>query len=305
MPYSLSYFKFQKSLEKEIRNYWSTSITVEFSKEWLSQYDTSKTITKIGTNSPPYSYVDISSSEFIQNFPTLIEHARENALVNFITAFEVYLFDSLCRILFLDPSVVDDSGMKFEAKELVQGVQNKNFKKWFAFSYTDKIIRGKQHDEVIRKIGKMCKCDLTPILSKIEEWNRWTYVRNSIVHTGRSVSGDLNRELPVRFPSIGSKLILTNQELMWVQTLSMKIAKHLDNRINQTIIGSHDAALLTRELFIRHGIHDEKHIKRILNSNLDYKAKRVEIEKAISNQRKHPADITEYDFDGIINDVII
>lgn len=303
MAYSLAFFKFKKSLEREIRNYWSISSTTEFTNSWLQQFDQQKRITEVAQNIAPFSYVDIKCSDFITQLSTVVDYSRENSLVNFITAFEVYLFEILSRIIYLSPDCLSDSGMQFEAKDIVNGIGTTNFKLWFSNRITDKIVRNKQHSEIIQRIAKFGKCDLTPIQAEIEEWNKWTYVRNAIVHTGRRVSTDLNNVWPSKFPSVGSRLNVPNNELMKVQTLAMTIAKHLDNRIVETIIEFEDSGLLSRELFVRNGIEDAKQLKKILQKNLSYRAKKQQIDKVLAFQRRTNSQINEIDFDGFINEV--
>ena len=292
-------------MEREIRNYWSISIATEFSNSWLQQFDHQKRITQVSQNIAPFSYVDIKCSNFISQLATVVEYSRENSLVNFITAFEVYLFEILSRAIYLQPEYLKNSEMQFEAKDIVLGIGTDNFKLWFSKKATDKIVRNKQHSEVIRKIAKFGKCDLTSVESAIDEWNKWTYVRNSVVHTGRRVSSDLSNVWPTKFPSIGSRLNIPNNELMKVQTLAMTIAKHIDKRINETVISFHDASLLVRELFVRNGVDNTKQLKRIVQKNLSYKAKNQQIEKALSYQRKTNSPIDEIDFDGFINEIEI
>ncbi len=303
MSYSLAFFKFRKSIEREIRNYWSVAISADLSDRWLSQFEAEKRITELTENAPPFSYVDIKSSEFTRRLPTAIEYGRENAVVNFITAFEVYLFEILSRIVYINPSALKDSDMKFEAKDIVFGLGSSDFKRWFSDKSTDKTIRNKQHSEIIKRIAKLAKIDLTPINVKIEQWNKWTYVRNSVVHTGRRVSSDLHEIWKARFPTIGANLNILNNELMLVQTVAMAIAKHLDLRVNEEVIEFEDSALLIRELFIREGIEDPNELKRILHRNLSVRATRPQIEKVLGFQRRTNSKIAEIDFDGILSEI--
>jgi hypothetical protein len=303
MAYSLAFLKFRKSLESEIRNYWSGKITTDFSSKWTTQFDLQKRITQIASNDPPFSYLDIKGSEFISQLPTVVEYNRENALVNFVTAFEVYLFEILSRIIYLQPMTLSDSEMKFEAKEIAYGFTTTNFKLWFSEKVTDKTVRNKQHAEILKRIAKNSKCDLGPLKTKIDDWNKWTYVRNSIVHTGRRISSGLKAVWPERFSTKGSKLNILDNELMMVQALAMKIAKHIDLRVCEEVIKFEDCGLLVRELFIRDGIEQPNHLKRILQKNLSYKATRVEIEKILGFQRRTNSLITEIDFDGIIGQI--
>ena len=89
-PNSLAYFKFVKTIEEEIRSYWAISSMREFSIVHLHNFG-DLSMMQIGGNKAPFSYIDIPKKEFISFSQFVIENARENALLNFITAFEVYL----------------------------------------------------------------------------------------------------------------------------------------------------------------------------------------------------------------------
>lgn len=305
MPYSLAFFKFKKSLEREIRNYWSIASAAEFSKYLLQGYDPHKRITEVASDNFPFKAVDIRCDDFISQIPIVVEYARENSVVNFITAFEVYLFEILSRIIYLDPNCMSESEMQFRAKDIVDGMNTANFKQWFSFRITDKNIRNKQHSEVIQKIASIAKCDIKPIMKQIEDWNKWTYVRNSVVHTGRKVSSDLSLAWNDRFPNIGSRLNIIDNEMMKVQSLAMTIAKHLDKRINDNVINNEDAFLLIRELFVRKGVVNVGQLKKTLQNNLNFRATDAQVERAISFQRKTNTPINEIDFDGFINEIEI
>lgn len=300
MPYSIAYFKFRKSLEVEIRNYWSIASSIEYSNKWLEQFDQGKKTTEVASNVSPFSYVSIDCGDFIKQMPFVLQFTRENALVNFITAFEVYLFDIHSRIIYLDPSLLEKSESQFAANELIEGMSTGNFKHWFSVKITDKLIRNKQHSEIIKKIASLAKCDIKPIEEKISEWNKWTYVRNAIVHNGRMVSNDLNKIWGEKFPSIGKKINIPSNEIMKLQKMAMTIAKVLDKRANQTIIKFLDAELLIRELFIRHGLTDHNEVAKILHKNFSIFASKAQVDKAISFQKRTNQETNEVDFDAIL-----
>lgn len=98
---SLAYFKLKKSLERDVRTFWSIAITSQFTLSVLSEFEQSKKITEVAKKGPPYSYVDLSCEEFGKGLRPAIEFSRENAIVNMVTAFEVYLFEIHSRILML------------------------------------------------------------------------------------------------------------------------------------------------------------------------------------------------------------
>lgn len=154
---------------------------------------------------------------------------------------------------------------------------------------------------MIKKIASLSKCDVKAIEDKISEWNKWTFVRNAIVHNGRMVSTDLNKIWPEKFPVIGKKINIPANELMKLQKMALTIAKVLDKRIHETIIHSSDADLLIRELYIRFGLVDQRRISKILHQNFSIYAKKAQVEKAIAFQKRTNQATNEIDFDSIIS----
>lgn len=304
MSHSLAFFKFKKSLEREVRNFWSISVASEFSKSWLNQFDQKTRLTDIANEKSPFSSINIPCEEYISQLPTVIEHSRENSLINIITTFEVYLFEILSRIIYLKPDCLSDSEMQFDAWKITLGMCSDNFKLWFSNEVTDKMIRNKQHSEIIKKIAKFWKCDLSPIQDKISEWNQWTYVRNSIVHTWRRVSSDLNKISPKEFPNIWSKLNISDSKIRRIASLADDILEHMDKRISETTIDFADASLLARELFIRYWIKDVPKIKKTLQKTLSFKANKEQVDKALSFQRKTNSSTNEVDFTGFIEEIV-
>jgi len=62
---SLPFFKLQRSLEKEIQNFWGIAVASEFSKAWIDQNKVGDAkLTSYFGHISPYSYVDISGNQF-------------------------------------------------------------------------------------------------------------------------------------------------------------------------------------------------------------------------------------------------
>jgi hypothetical protein len=305
MSHSLPFFKFRKSLEREIRSFWSIAVSAEFSKNWLSQFNQDDTINQVAGNIPPFSYVNVGCKDFIEYNHVVLEYARENAVVNFITAFEVYLLEILGRMIYLDSSLVEESKAQIEVKDVVIGIKSGNSKAWLSDKIADKLIRNKQHSESIKKIADLAKCDIKSIQPKIELWNKWTYVRNSIVHTGRRVSHDLQCIWSDRYKNQGDRLEIKNNELMHLQSLALDIAKCIDKVISKNVIKDNDAVLLIREVFVRDGIEDIGMLKRMLYENISFTVKGDLVEKTLSMQRRKNLPVNELNFDSFINDILI
>lgn len=302
VPNSLTYFKFVKTIEEEIRSYWAISTMSEFCIAYLHNFD-NLSLVKIGGNKAPFSYIDIPQSEFISFSKFAIENARENALLNFITSFEVYLNETYERIIFIAPEKLDKNEGQWITKDLVEGIIGNNFKKWFASKMASKTIRNKQYKDILQIIVKLIPYNISPISDKVDLWNKYTYVRNSIVHNGRRVSFDLHNVWPERYPVIGGKLNLTDNDIMHAQKLAFQIARFVEKLILKNIIKYADAVLLIREIFIREGIEDVSHLKRILQKNLSYNHITDQmVQMAIAYQKRHNTQPTEeFDFDSVYN----
>lgn len=305
MPYSIAFFKFRKSLERDIRSYWTIAVATELSNTFLQQFDQDRRITQVARNVRPFTQVDIPCRVFITHLPIVVEHSRENALVNFITAFEVYLFEILARITYIIPDTLETSDMKFDAKDIVAGLKSKDFKNWFSNKSTDKTVRNKQHFEIVQKISRLTKCDIAPIQNAIDEWNKWTYVRNAIVHNGRRISNDLYIIWRTRFSNVGEPLNIQENEIMRIQSIANQIAMVLDQKAIEVVIGNKDAFLLLRELFIRNGIDDHVALRRIIHRNLRNRISRQNVDQLLAFQRRTNTPITEVDFEAIVNDLIM
>lgn len=300
IPNSLAYFKFVKTIEEEIRSYWAIVTMCEFSQAYLNNYDNTS-LAIIGGNKAPFSYIDIPKSDFLSFSKLAIENARENALLNFITAFEVYLNEIYERIIFLAPDKLDKSETKWETKEIIEGIIRNNFNKWFASKIASKTIRNKQHKDILQAICKLIPYDLSPIKDKIDLWNKYTYVRNSIIHNSRRVSYELNCIWTDKYPAVGERLNLVSQEIMHVQKLAFQIARFIEKPILKGVIKYADAMLLIREIFVREGIEDLSRLKKILHKNLSYNNLTDQsIKMSIAFQKRHNAQPTEeFDFSSI------
>ena len=301
--YSLAFFKLKKSLERDVRTFWSLCISQEFAQSSLKEFDQSKRITEVTSNKPPFSFVDLKCDEIRKALLLAMNFSRENALVNLVTDFEVYLFETHVRVVSMKPSVLQDSTMQFQAKEIVSGIGEADFRKWFAVNVTDKLVRNKQHKEIIERISKFCRYALISISNEIDEWEKWTYVRNAIVHVARKVSSDLNRVWPERFATIGHDLAIDDEDLMKVQALAFKLAETIDTMVVDRMIREADAILVIREMFVRFGISDPGQIGRILQKNFAYKMRRQTVEQAIARQRRSNEPINAYDFDSIVGEI--
>lgn len=203
---SLTFVKFKISLQNEIRLFWHILASQEFSKRWLLAIPTPPAqLSKYpGDDCNPFKSIDLSVPDFISHTAAVSAAVRENSIVSFITAFEFYLFEMLERLIYIEPSLIDDSSLPIEAKELI-AIKGDNLRQWLATRIADKYLRNKSHAEMISKIDKFAKAGITSILkNEIAEWNKWSLVRNAVVHTSRFATLDLAQSWPDRFKTVGS-----------------------------------------------------------------------------------------------------
>lgn len=286
---SLPFAKFRKALEAETRAFWHVLASLEYATRWwdsiphrpvrLSRYS--------GDDRTPFRQIDIPVDEYLSNCAQVRTFIRENAVVSIVTAFEFYLFELLERLIYLDPMLIGDSSMKIEAKELAAAVPRGDVRRWFATRVADNYIRNKNHAEMISKIAKFSKAGISARLKdKIDEWNKWSFVRNAIVHTSRFVTSDLAQIWPARFTRLGSALELSDQEVGRVQYLALLIAREIDKRAVASTIGKKDAYVLVRELFVQKGIDDVKELRRRIVECLSTILSVADISHVIAQQRK-------------------
>jgi hypothetical protein len=298
---SLAFQHFQKSIEAEIRNYWQINTSLIYASRWWNNIPSTEWPARIslypGDTKNPFNSIDLPPQTYLDNQAHVISLTRENAILNFITAFEVYLYNIVKRIIFLDPSVINDSEMPFEAKDIALALNTTNFRDWFAEKVTQQYIKNKTHLKSIIRIQKLVKYEIVnPNKTLVENWNKWTYVRNAIVHNGREVSEDLKNVWSDRYTHIGSSLNLEDGDIIKVQYTAMELAKIIDELVMNKFIQYSDAELLTRELFIRDGIDDSKILAVKIFKILGCKFGKPLAEKSIAFQKRTSSRILGWRF---------
>lgn len=287
MSRSVAFLKFRSLLEQEIRTFWHVVASLEYAERWLNSAMPSKLTAHPGDDRYPFRAIDISTSEFLEEQTQVLSHIRENALVSFVTAFECYIAELLERLIYLNPALVADSDIQITAKELAETAPMSNIKRWLAVKVADKYLRNKTHAAMISRLDKFCKAGISKSMAtEIEEWSRWSLVRNSIVHTSRQVTPELSKSWCVRFPSAGAPIILENKELARIHHLALKIAAAIDGRAISTVIRKQDELLIAKELFIQRGIGEPNILKATLGKVMRVKVTKIDLEKMLADQRR-------------------
>lgn len=298
---SLAFQKFTKTIENQIRSYWQIQTSLSYTERWwalVPASDIPKTLSKYpGDSKSPFTSIDIAPVDYLNNIPNVLLLNRENSIVNFVTAFEVYLFDILKRIFFLHPEVAEDSNMPLEAGAVGMALSGQNAHEWFSQKMADKYLRNLTHLKMLIKLQGIVKQSFqTTYKQELEKWNKWTYVRNAIIHSGREVSEDLNREWSARFPKVGEPLNLTDKDCVEVHAMAISLGEIVDKGALENYIKLSDASLLIREYFIRDGIDDSKELARKVYKILGFKMNSTEINKVLGQQRRAFAETVGWKF---------
>lgn len=287
MSKSIAFLKFKSLLEQEIRTFWHVLASLEYAERWLTKEAPATLTAHPGDKKYPFNAIDISPSDFIGEQMLVASHIRENALVSFVTTFECYLSELLERLIYLEPSLVMDSDLQISAREMAEVVPNTDMRRWLARRVTDKYLRNKTHGAMIERIDRFCKAGISKSLeSEIQEWGRWSLVRNSIVHTSRQITAELSASWPTRFPTTGGPITLENKELARIHHLALKIAAAIDKRAVAALIHKRDEALIAREIFIQRGTTNATALRTILASIMPIKITRIDIEGVLAAQRR-------------------
>ena len=81
-----------------------------------------------------------SGAGLVQQTVQIVASHDLTLFVSFITAFEYYLFEILERLIYIDPSLINDSALAIEAKELAL-IENNDFHRWLSNKVADKYLR--------------------------------------------------------------------------------------------------------------------------------------------------------------------
>ena len=161
----------------------------------------------------------------------------------------------------------------------------------------DKYLRNLTHLKMLLKLQSLIKRDFkTTHKVELEAWNKWTYVRNAIIHSGREVSADLTSIWRDRFPQLGDPLKLTDKDCTVVSSLAIKLGKIVDSGALENHIELSDGTLLVREFFIRDGIDDRRALSQKVQKILHLKIRPTEVDQALGFQRRTNGKIEGWKF---------
>lgn len=288
MARSIAFLKFKSTLEIEIRSFWHLLSALDISDREVDKYTSNLITGESGNNRYPFIAISITPSDYIKESTVVSGHVRENSLVSFITTFESYLFELTERIIYLNPESISDSDMNMTAGDIISVVNSNDPKKWISHKVAEKYLRNKTHTAMIKKIDKLSKAGTsTARVTDIEEWNKWTLLRNSIVHTTRQVTQELSDNWPDKFPTPGNTFSLTNQDVSRVFSLAISLAESIDKMAVTQVIKKSDALALAREIYIHHGISKSGELKKMIShSGMRLKLTNEDLERTLARHRR-------------------
>ena len=288
MARSIAFLKFKSTLELEIRSFWHLLSALDLSDQEVNKYTSSLITEEPGNNRYPFKAISITPQDYVKESSVISGHVRENSLVSFITTFEAYLFELTERIIYLNPESISDSEMNMTAGDIISAVNSNDSKKWISRKVAEKYLRNKTHAVMIKKIDKLSKAGTSTTRAKdIEEWNKWTLVRNSIVHTTRQVIQELSDNWPQKFPTPGGTFSLINQDVSRVFSLAINLAESIDKMAVMQVIKKSDALALAREIYIHYGTSNAGELRKMISSSgMQLKLTNEDLDKTLSRHKR-------------------
>ena len=288
MARSIAFLKFKSTIELEIRAYWHLLSALALSDRVVVGYTSALIPGEPDNSGYPFKAISISPAEYLEESPTIAGYVRENSLVSFITTFEAYLFELTERIIYLQPDSISDSDISMTASDVAAAAKSEDARRWIAHKVAVKYLRNKTHTAMIKKIDKLSKAGTSVGREgDVEEWHKWTLVRNSIVHTTRQVTQELSDSWPSKFPVPGGTFNLSNQDVSRVFSLAIDLAEVIDAMAVKQIIKKSDALVLAREIFVHEGVSAPGKVRqKISDAGMRVKLKNDELESSLAKHKR-------------------
>lgn len=296
---SIAFKIFQRRLTAEIRGYWYCRTSFEYTKRWWEEHDKYKEINLItqypGDNTTLFSSIDISPTEYLQCKDDVLWSVRGNTLTNIVTAFETYLYYQTKRAIYINPSLIEESGIEFTAGEIASSFNHYDQQDWLAEQVVSKYIRNNSHSKMIKKIDKLIKGGLSNgEKTLIERWTRKVTLRNALIHNAKLVNIELTEEWPEKFSNIGQAIQLDDGDIVRTQSVAYKLAQKIDDQFNRTVIAEHDAKLLARVAYLHKRDLTFGQIADVVFKILNYPFTKSQVEGAIAYQNRTRARIPDF-----------
>lgn len=296
---TIAFKVFKRRLTSEIRSYWYCRTSFEYTERWWSEGDKSLGVNLItqypGDNTKLFSSIDISPAEYISCKNDVLWSVRGNAITNIVTAFETYLYYQTKRAIYINPSLIEESGIEFTAGEIASSFSHYDQQDWLADQVVSKFIRNNSHSKMIRKIDKLIKGGLSNGEKElIERWTRKVTLRNALIHNAKLVNTELTQEWPEKFSTIGKPIQLDDGDIVKTQYVAYTLAQKIDSQFNRTVIFEHDAKLLARVVYLHKRDFSFGQIADVVFKILNYPCTKDQVESAVAYQNRTRARIPDF-----------
>lgn len=271
---SLAFREFELRHRGEVDVYWRLAASATYAERWWASVPSAERPSRISdaaATDSPEARVRLSPEDFVANQFHVLLWARAYTLVAMITSFESYLRRALERALIVRPALLSEFEMQLTARDLAGPAEDGGLRQWIARRVADKLIRDKTHPEAYRRLDEVFKCGVSKAMAaKVEEWQRFTLLRNAIVHESRTVTSELVRAWPERYPLPGTLVVVDDRDLVRVHDLGFELAEALDRRYTTEVIGEADAAELVCQMYWKMSVRDAETAMQFVDEFIGY-----------------------------------
>jgi hypothetical protein len=296
---SIAFKIFKRRLTSEIRSYWYCRTSFEYTERWWKEDHKHKKINLItehpGDDTKLFSSIDISPDQYISCKDEVLWSVRGNAITNIVTAFETYLYYQTKRAIYINPSLIEDSGIEFTAGEIASSFNHTDQQDWLADQVVSKYIRNNSHSKMIKKIDKLIKGGLSNGEKElIDRWTRKVTLRNALIHNAKLINTELTQEWPEKFSDIGKPIQLDDGDIIRTQFVAYRLAQKIDNQFNRSVISDQVAKLLARVAYLHNRKFTIGKIADIVFKILNYPCTKDQVESAVAHQNRTRARISDF-----------
>ena len=286
-----------KVLQIEVTNILQTTYanitSLEIADHYLQKHlTTGKKILDIFPNEFPYNYYNIDIDTFKKSRTVYDVGIYRNCIVNLITTLENFCYDALERYFILDIAILAEENASFTFNELSNYMQKSAPEIALCKILVERKLRNEKTTNMLKKLGTYTKNGfIKKSNSDMIKIDRYSLIRNCIVHNQSRVSNDLISEYGSEFGSIDSPIDINHKMCVDLSRSILNLVSEFDTLFVKNIVKDNDAIALVKECFILKGFDTLKDYSEMIQNILGGKIHRESIEKAIAEVKKDKLDI--------------
>ncbi len=244
-------------------------------------------------NKFPYSYYNVSKNDFLNKINIFEKSIYQNCMVNLIISIENFCYEALERYYILNIQELNAEESKLSFTEIYAHMQNARLEIVLCKILVERKLRNETTKNMLEKLGRITKNGFVKTLENhIEKIDKYSLVRNCIVHNQSRVSRDLSVKYNSEFGSIDEHINIDHKMCVDLSQTILDIVSEFDALYSKNVIKNYDAIALTKEFFILRGDSDYKIHKRMIDAILGRgKVTREIIDKSLSELKNQKADI--------------